>query len=90
MYSSAKVHIQSAPSATWTITHTFLGAPLCDVLIPDGDTMVKILPAGVTYISDTQLTITFTVPRTGTARLVGRTQSPLIFTAGSIDPGQDA
>jgi hypothetical protein len=89
MYSSALNFVQSTPAATWTVNHTFLGAPLCDVLVPDGNgAMIKILPAGVTYVSDTQLLITFTVPRSGTARLIGRSQSPLVFTAGSVDPGQ--
>jgi hypothetical protein len=89
MYSSAKTHFQNTPSATWTIDHTFLGVPLCDALIPDGNGgLAKILPASVVHVSDTRLVISFTAPFSGQARLVGRTQSPLVFTAGSVDPGQ--
>jgi hypothetical protein len=86
--STIQVHIQSSASSSWSITHAFSGAPVCDVIVPVGDVFVKILPLTVTHVSDTQLVITFSVPTAGRARLVGRTTSTISTLAGSIDPGQ--
>jgi hypothetical protein len=79
------VHVQSTPASTWTITHNFDGAPTCDVIIPEGNQFVKILPLEVRHLSDTQLVIEFSVPRTGRARLVGKNVA--LAQPGSIDPG---
>lgn len=64
-------HTQSPAATTWTINHNLGCKPTFDVLVAGG---TKVYPASVIHLSDTELQLTFSSPRSGTARLIG---SPL-------------
>lgn len=59
------VHTQSTPSATWTITHTLGGKP--SVMVVDSASTVVI--GEVSYISNSQVEVSFTTPFSGYAYL---------------------
>lgn len=62
-------HVQSAPSATWTIVHNLGRHPVSDVVITNNGNH-KILPLSVTHTDDNTVVIQFSTPFAGTARLV--------------------
>lgn len=63
-----------AASTTWSITHNFADHPVVDVYLADGR---KIFPKTVVHTSPTVMTLTFTSPQAGWARLVGPKLLPL-------------
>jgi hypothetical protein len=62
---------QNTPATSWVIPHEFLGVPIVDINVFIEGALEKIHPAGVTSTSDTELTISFSSPRVGIARLAG-------------------
>lgn len=60
-------HTQATPSATWVITHNLGMYPVVDIFVLFENEYHKIMPAGVTYDSGNQCTITFSTPRQGYA-----------------------
>lgn len=59
------VHAQASPSSTWNITHDLGGRP--SVMVVDSANTVVV--GEVTYVSNTQITVSFTVPFSGYAYL---------------------
>ena len=59
------VHTQASPSATWTINHTLGGKP--SVMVTDSASTVVI--GEVSYISNSQVQVSFTTPFSGYAYL---------------------
>jgi len=59
------VHAQASPSSTWNITHDLGGKP--SVMVVDSANTVVV--GEVTYVSNTQITVSFTVPFSGYAYL---------------------
>lgn len=84
-----KTFVQSTPSTSWVIDHAFIDTPRCDVLVTVNSEVQKILPKSLELTSSTQVTITFSVATSGTARLIGTVadQTAGISGAGTIDPG---
>lgn len=72
----------------WTVNHSFVSAPICDVIVNEGGVTRKILPLSVKYVSATQLIIEFNTPTAGVARLVGVYVPSQAGGAGSVDLGQ--
>lgn len=66
-------YVQALASDTWVITHNLGMKPVVDVMSEINGEMHKMFPAQVIHTSDNVLTIKFTSPRTGKARLVGVT-----------------
>jgi len=68
---SAHDHVQSEASAVWTITHGLPGAPSVQVSVDYEGVLQVILPKSIEYGSEGGVvTITFSRPFTGVARLV--------------------
>lgn len=84
-----KTFVQASPSTTWTIDHAFIDTPRCDVLVTIDGALQKILPLSMVISSSTQVVISFSVPMSGTARLIGTVADKTagISGAGTIDPG---
>lgn len=64
---------QSTPSALWAVNHNLGVYPIVDCLVNDpsnGGNLVKIIPMNVFVIDLNNVTIQFSQPRTGQARLV--------------------
>jgi hypothetical protein len=61
---------QSDPAAVWTITHNLGGMPALDVTVDVNGQVQKILPLRVEATDNDTLTVHFSSPQTGTARLV--------------------
>ena len=62
---------QASSSATWTITHNLNTlAPVLDCWISVLGVQTKILPVTVNVIDSTQVQITFSIARAGTAYVV--------------------
>jgi len=59
------VHTQASPSSVWTINHTLGGKP--SVMVVDSADTVVI--GEVSYVSNTQITVTFSAPFSGFAYL---------------------
>lgn len=59
------VHIQSTPSTVWTINHSLGGHPSVTI-VDSSDTMVI---GEVTYVSDTQISVSFSAAFSGYAYL---------------------
>lgn len=59
------IHAQASPSSTWNITHNLGGRP--SVMVVDSANTVVV--GEVTYLSNTQITVSFTVPFSGYAYL---------------------
>jgi len=64
------LHTQTTASNTWVVDYRFDGYPVVDVLIDVNGVKTKILPASVTRTSTGTVTITFTSPQTGVARVI--------------------
>ncbi len=64
-------HVQDTPSDTWTISHGMGQNPGVFVSVYDGDPAVLtgILPKNIAYPEVGTVVITFSIPRTGEARL---------------------
>ncbi len=59
------VHVQASPSDTWVITHPLGGRPSVTVVDSAATTVI----GEVKYDSDSQITVTFTAPFSGSAYL---------------------
>jgi hypothetical protein len=59
------VHLQPSPSATWTINHTLGGFPSVTVV----DSANTVVYGMVTYVSESQVVLTFSAPFSGSAYL---------------------
>ena len=59
------VHTQNTPSTTWTITHDLGGKPQVTVV----DTGENVVHGDVQYLSNTQITCSFSAPFSGLAYL---------------------
>lgn len=59
------VHTQGSPSTDWSITHPLGGRPSVTIVDSAGTVVI----GEVTYVSDTQVTVTFTAPFSGFAYL---------------------
>jgi len=64
------LHTQTTASNAWVINYGFDGYPVVDVLIDVDGVKTKIMPASVVRTSTGTVTITFTSPRTGVARVI--------------------
>jgi len=64
-----KTHLQSTPSANWTITHGFFTNPCVSVKVYEDGVLTEILPMSVTFPNTSTVSIQFSSPRTGEARL---------------------
>ncbi len=64
-----KTHVQSAPSAVWTITHGFFTKPVVSVKVHENGALEEILPKSITFPDASTVVVTFSSPRTGEARL---------------------
>lgn len=65
-------HTQSSPATTWTINHNLGCKPVVEVMVDiGGGAREKIYPQKVLHVSDNQTQLTFSVQRTGAARLAG-------------------
>lgn len=64
------LHTQTTASNTWVINYGFDGYPVVDVLVDAGGVKTKIIPASVARTSTATVTITFTSPQTGVARVI--------------------
>lgn len=62
---------QTTPSDTWIIEHNFGLKPVVDVLCDVNGSLQKLYPLSVVHTDDNTLTVTFTTPFSGVARLVG-------------------
>ena len=64
---------QTVPSTTWNINHNLSGngsqgIPIVDVHVDDGSgNLSKIIPASTEIIDANNVTLTFSIPRTGYA-----------------------
>lgn len=59
------VHTQSSPSTTWNITHSLGGKPSVTIV----DSAETVVVGEVTYISNSQITVSFTAAFSGFAYL---------------------
>lgn len=59
------VHVQQTPSSTWTINHTLGGFPSVTVV----DSANTVVYGMVTYVSKSQVVLTFSAPFSGSAYL---------------------
>lgn len=64
------LHTQTTASNSWVIDYGFDGYPVVDVLVDIDGVKTKIIPASVVRTSTATVTITFTSPRTGVARVI--------------------
>lgn len=62
-------HKQTIPSTSWEIDHGLFKNPVVSAKVYEGGVLTEILPKNVTFPSSTHVTITFSTPRTGEARL---------------------
>lgn len=69
--SSVFVFHQTVSSTTWEIEHNLGGAPVVDVVIDLNGKREKAFPASIKYVDENNITIEFSVARTGTATLRG-------------------
>lgn len=60
-------HVQADPSMEWVIEHWQGGYPIVDVYVEVDGSIAKIIPASVTYNNPNQVTVGFTIPRSGFA-----------------------
>lgn len=65
-------HTQTTPSTTWTITHNLgVTEPIVDVWIDNGSGLLeKIIPLNVSATNNTEVVITFSTAKSGTALVV--------------------
>lgn len=63
-------HIQTDPSALWTINHNLIGYPIVDVFIDVDGVLNKIIPTGVSYVDANTCTVSFSSAQTGYAVVV--------------------
>jgi len=61
----AYVHTQSVPSATWTINHNLGRKPSVTIV----DSSEKVVFGDITYVTDNQLTVSFSAAFGGKAYL---------------------
>lgn len=65
-------HTQSVSDSIWVIAHNLnVTETVNDVLIDDNGSLSKVLPSYVRHTNDNTLTIGFSVPQTGIARIIG-------------------
>ena len=61
---------QATPSDTWVITYPFTGIPVVDIMVEiDGGALQKIMPEKVEQTAASTITVTFTQPYAGQARI---------------------
>jgi len=63
-------HVQTEPSATWTITYGSAGYPIVDVYISVNGKVQKILPKSIDYVDEHTVHVQFTEPRSGFATVI--------------------
>lgn len=63
-------HRQTSAASSWVINHGLDHKPVCEVSINTDTGLQKILPLNFIHNSDSQLTIVFSEPQTGVARLI--------------------
>lgn len=65
-------HSQTSSSSSWVVTHN-LNTPgiVIDVMVDNLGVLEKIIPLDITMTSDNVVTINFSTPFTGKARIVG-------------------
>jgi hypothetical protein len=61
---------QSSPSTTWIINHNLNTTPAVDVMINENSQLQKMIPLSITINNLNQITIEFSTPRSGVARLI--------------------
>lgn len=65
-------HIQTVPSAIWTINHNLdLSSLMIEVLIDQSGKLTQTIPSKITKTSSNQIVIVFSTARAGRARLIG-------------------
>lgn len=77
---------QMTPSATWVIAHKFAGLPISEVSASFDGVVEKVVPLEVVHTNGV-ITMTFSEPLAGVARVVGERTTFLGSGAGSIDFG---
>lgn len=60
-------HVQTIPSAAWTITHNLKLYPVVDVYVDHLGSKEKILASEITYVDLNTCLVTFTAPFAGFA-----------------------
>ena len=63
-------HTQDTAASTWNVVFPYAGIPVVDVLALINGELTKIMPQSVTFPSVGHVTITFTEPYMGKARIV--------------------
>jgi hypothetical protein len=63
-------HIQSEPSAIWTVVHNLNNYPIVDVMVIENNVLQKIIPKDIVVVNMNTCEIHFSTVRTGQARLV--------------------
>ncbi len=69
-HSSAHFHTQTTESNQWTITHGLYCKPTVAVNVNFQGVLQTMIPNSITYPDDNTVVIGFTMPFSGTARLV--------------------
>ena len=67
---SAFTHTQAVASTSWVITHNFGRPPVVEVFVNHGGQVKKMMPLNIIHTNSNTLTVTFSVARTGGARLI--------------------
>lgn len=70
LFTNPAQYPQDTASDTWTINHGLNGKPTAAVFVNFEGKLQQILPAEVSYPSNTQVVIKFSQPFTGVVRLV--------------------
>lgn len=70
MSNKSHTHFQTTSSAEWLISHNLNRKVICDVYVDENSTLVKIIPSTVEYVSENQIKVIFTNPRTGRVKVV--------------------
>lgn len=64
-------HVQTEPSSLWIVRHNlYTRAPVVDAFIEIDDKIQKILPKTVVVVSDMELHLEWSVPRSGKAGVI--------------------
>jgi hypothetical protein len=69
-YNEPFLYTQTTASNLWMINHNLGVYPIVDVIVNDTTGLVKIIPMNIYVIDLNNVSIEFSIPRTGQARLV--------------------
>lgn len=64
-------HIQTTPSAVWTIDYKMSFLPIVEILIDNNGTFEKMIPQSIERLTDHSVAVHFSMPFAGKAHIVG-------------------